>query len=339
MIIRARFYFCLFAGLSAGLCLPASASAQVSGAGWAEEMFSELKHDFGVVARGAETKTRIAIKNIYEEDVHILNVDTSCGCTAAKPDRTFLKTYETAYVTIEMDTRKFTRHKDSSVIVTFDRPQYAKVTIPVKMYVRTDVVLSPGSVNFGAVDVGSGAERGVEVAYAGRNDWKIERVEEDSDILDAEVVERNRGTGKATYDLRVTLSSDAPVGPIRERMTLITNDSANPNVPVLIEGRVEADITVTPSTVPLGKLTPGQTRMVNVVLRGKKPFEIEKIECESETEAFKVRLPKTTRSVHVLPLAVTAPNVPGEYVEKFTVTIPGRDEPITFEAVGEIAGS
>ena len=106
-------------------------------------MFEKTSHDFGVVARGSDVSYRLKLKNKYKEDVHIADVRTTCGCSAGEPNKTTLKSLEEAYVEIKMDTRKFTRRKDSNVIVTFDAPLYQEVTIPITAYIRTDVVVEP----------------------------------------------------------------------------------------------------------------------------------------------------------------------------------------------------
>ncbi|HUG93035.1 MAG TPA: DUF1573 domain-containing protein [Planctomycetaceae bacterium] len=320
--------------LAASLAGPPAASAQ----GWAEKMFDKLTHDFGVVARGAEVKHRIRIRNIYSQTVHISNVRTTCGCSAATPDQTTLAPGETASVEIEMDTRRFMRRKDSNLIVTFDQPRYAEVRIPVTTYIRSDVVLSPGSAGFGNVDAGSQAVKTLDIDYAGRSDWKLRDVKVDNAHLDARVVETRREAGRVSYQLTLTLKPTAPVGALAEQITLVTDDE-NPNIPVLVSARVEADITITPDAVSLGTVAPGQEKTFNVVVRGRKPFAIEKIECESADGAFKVRLPAVERPVHVLPMSFTPPTAPGKFTEEFTVTIAGRSEPLTFRAYGQILES
>lgn len=318
------------------LCIVPGSAAVAQELNWAQKMFEKQNIDFGVVARGADVSHRLKIKNVYEKPVHIANVGTSCGCSAAKPNKDTLAPGEEAYIEVSMDTQRFMRRKDSAVIVNFDQPLAQEVRIPLTVYIRTDVVLTPGSVNFGAVDVGAAAERKVEIAYAGREDWRIRDIQSGNSHIAAKVVETARGNGRVAYDLFVMLKPDAPVGAIRDHLTLLTDDANSPQVPVLVEGRVEADITVTPELVSLGTLAPGQSKLVNVVLRGKKPFLIDKIECEHETGAFKVRLPKDAKAVHVLPLTFVPPNEPGEIQELFTVTIPGRAEPVTFKAQGRI---
>jgi len=304
---------------------------------WAEKMFSERTHDFGVVAVGAETRYRLAIKNIYKETVHISNVRTTCGCTAAKPSRETLNSLETAYIEIEMNTLRFKHRKDSNVIVTFDAPLSAEVRIPITVYIRTDVVLNPGGVNFGAVAQGEKAERKISVAYAGRDDWKITSVRTNSKHLAARVVETSRQDGQVGYNLLVSLKATAPVGKLNQQMTLVTDDANNPYIPVLVRGTVEADITVTPPVIALGTVQPGDRKTTNVVIRGRKPFVIKTIESDSNRKAFTVRLSKSARKVHVLPLAFTAPMKPGPFTEVFTVTIAGRPQPVTFKAYGTIA--
>lgn len=303
---------------------------------WAEKMFATTKIDFGVVARGSDAVYRLKLKNIYQEDVHISNVRTTCGCSAASPSKTTLKSLEEAYVQVTMDTRKFTRRKDSNVIVTFDAPYPAEIRIPITAYIRTDVVLEPGGAVFGAVQQGEPNTRKISLSYAGRPDWKIESVEVGNPHLAVKAVETARGGGRVSYDILFAISEKAPVGGIREQINLVTDDARSPRVPILVEATVEADITVTPPIVSLGQLRPGETKRVSVVLRGRKAFAIEKIEADSDTGAFRVQLPKDARIVHVLPLSVTTPNKPGDFSETFTVTVTGRAEPLQFQAAGKI---
>jgi hypothetical protein len=80
----------------------------------------------------------------------------------------------------------------------------------------------------------------------------------------------------------------------------------------------------------------GATKTTNVVIKGRKPFKVERIECSTPDERFKVRLPEEEKIVHVLPLTFTAPMEAGEIDELFTITVPGRPEPITFRAKGRV---
>lgn len=301
-------------------------------------MFDVDRVDFGVVARGSDTVKRVKIRNLYKQVVHITDVRTTCGCSVAQPDKTTLQSLEECVVEVKMNTRKFTRRKDSNLVVTFDAPLAAEIRIPISAYIRTDVVLTPGSATFGTVDQGEGGTVTIDVAYAGRETWQIREVKSASELLEVKSQETRRENGRVNYNLVVAVKPGAPVGDFREQLVLITDDTSSPEVPVLVEGTVEADVTVTPPVLALGELTPGQTKSVRIVIRGRKPLMIDRIERDSATGGFKVRLPTSASRVHVLPLTVTAPETPGKFDEQFTVTIEGREEPVTFRAYGNITG-
>src|SRR5687768_3631663 len=60
---------------------------------WAQKMFKVTTHDFGHVAHGAKAEIAFEIQNLYEEDVHIADVRTSCGCTTPTVTKPTLKTW------------------------------------------------------------------------------------------------------------------------------------------------------------------------------------------------------------------------------------------------------
>ena len=317
---------------AASILLSPNADAQQ----WARKMFDRQKIDFGVIATGSDARQWVRIKNVYPHAVHISNVRTTCGCSAAEPEKTDLKPGEETAVEVTMNTVKFRRRKDSNVIVTFDRPQRAEVRVPITAYIRTDVVFEPGAAAFGSIEAGQAATRTITVAYAGRDDWKILDVKASSDNIEVEVTEVSRGNGQVSYKLDVHVRAGTPVGRVRQLITLVTDDSGSPNVPLLVEGLVEPDISVVPPLLALRTMRAGEQKTVRVVLRGKRPFEVEKVECTDHPECFQVKLPGDKRKVHVLPLRVTAPNEAGDFTDEFTVTVAGRPEPLTFRTTGTI---
>lgn len=314
----------------------AGSTASAQEGNWAEKMFEKRDHDFGVVARGADAKYRLKLTNKYQQAVHIASVTTSCGCTAAKPSKDTLASRETAYIEIVMDTRKFTHDKSSSVTIVVDQPQYAEVRIPIHAYIRTDVVLSPGGAEFGPISKGADETRKIAIAYAGRGNWKIKDVISKNPNVTAKVVETRRDAANVNYDLQVVVKGSTPIGELRDQLTLVTDDAGNPYIPVLVEGRVEPEYVVT-DVVAFGNLAPGEKKTMNVMVRGKNPFLIDKIESE-KTALFEVRMPLEAKKLHLVPLTLVAPTEPGTLEEELTVTIQGSGEQVTFKARGKIVG-
>ena len=142
--------------LAALLAWMAAASVGL-GQDWAKSMFDHTSKDLGVVARGAKVEHAFTLENLYIEDVHVASIRSSCGCTNPKVEKPWLKTYEKTRIVTTMDTRKFMGRKESTLTVVFDRPVPAEVRLNVYCYIRGDVVIQPGSVQFGSVPQGVSA--------------------------------------------------------------------------------------------------------------------------------------------------------------------------------------
>ncbi len=306
---------------------------------WARKLLDTSKIDFGVIATGSDSKRIIRLKNVLDQPVHIQNVTTTCGCSVATPSKRTLQPGEEAEIEVAMNTRRFKRRKDSNVLVTFDLPSFATVRIPITAYIRTDVVFEPGMVQFGPVEQGEAATQQIHVAYAGRPDWVIRDLKVDNPHLAATARELSRNGGRVDYVLDITLKDSAPMGRLRDLVILVTDDEASPYVPLLVEANVEPEITVTPATIALATLRPGESKATRIVVRSrsKTPFEIERIESASGGEAVKYRRPAGKSPVHVVPITVTAPMKPGRFEEEYAVWIAGRPAPVRFKVTGEIA--
>jgi hypothetical protein len=307
--------------ISLSVFLGAASSGKAEEQDWAKAMFSETSHDFGVVAAGAKVEYKFTIENIYEEDAHIKSVQSSCGCTTAKIDKQSLKTWDKAELTavVNTDTRQFYGRKDTTITVKFDLPFEAEVQVHVHAYIRRDVVVLPGAVQFGAVSQGATMEKKVSISYAGRDDWRIERIESPNPYLECQLAEVSREGGKVKYNLTVTLKPNAPAGYIQDQLVLVTND-VNPRaalVPVAVEGIISQALSVRPSPLFLGVIETGQTITKPLVVQGKTPFRITAV--RASDPRFRCKLPEGPNSVHLLPVTFEAKDASGKITGKIHI--------------------
>ena len=79
--------------------------------------------------------------------------------------------------------------------------------------------------------------------------------------------------------VNVTLSPETPEGRFEEKIFFITNDREGfREIPYLVQGVVGQPITVTPATVFLGFLQPGESSPVkSATVSGSRPFTVTKI--------------------------------------------------------------
>jgi len=286
---------------------PCFAAQSAAAQEWARKMFPVREHDFGTVARGAKTEFEFPLENLYMEDVHIAGIRSSCGCTSpwVKGGKDTLKTYENGAIVAHINSDRFLGRKGATLTVTFDKPYPAQVQLHVRAYIRSDVVVEPGSVELGEVEQGQAAEQQVRVHRMGGGAWRVLDVKTENPHLKADV--RPSANGRpGWYDLSVKLSEDAPVGYIRDHVLLVTNDPGAREIPVAVEGRVQSSITVSPSSLFLGVVHPGQQVTKQLVVRGKKPFRILKISCEDGSFEFKTPGPNVARPLHLIPVTFTA---------------------------------
>ncbi|MBT6920405.1 MAG: DUF1573 domain-containing protein, partial [Planctomycetaceae bacterium] len=114
----------------------ASSAPSVSAQEWAKKMFSVTSHNFGTVAKGSKTEFRFVYRNLYEEDVHVSSVRTSCGCTQPAITKKLIETHETGEIVAVFNTRTFLGQHGATLTVTFDQPFQAEVQLRVAGNVR-----------------------------------------------------------------------------------------------------------------------------------------------------------------------------------------------------------
>lgn len=288
----------------------AAASSTLSAKEWAQKMFKVTRHDFGHVAHGSKTDFSFEITNCYQEDVHIADVTTSCGCTTPTITKNTLKTWEKGAIIATFNTRSYTGQRNATIKVVIDKPFYAEVQLTVGGYIHNDVDFEPGSVSFGDVDQGTASQKEITVTYYGRSSWRIKDVRSANDHLEVELGEAMKLADRIVYKMKVKLKDGAPAGYLHDSLSLITDDQRLPSVPVSVEGRIIPPLTVSPSSLFVGVLEPGAKVTKQLVIRSKKPFKILSVKCSDESFQFKTG--PDSKTVHLVPVTFTAGDKPGE---------------------------
>jgi hypothetical protein len=340
-------------------------SAPIAAEDWGDKMFDRPKIKFGTVARLADTTFTVTVKNPYAEEIQITSLTTSCGCISWTEQAPIsIASRAERVLTIRLDTVRHVGEKRVKAIVGLLEPvkgSTSTVTLPVEGRIRDDFEVRPSSVAFGTVDLGSGYTQRISINYQGHAGWKLSSAKVENAHLTTQIVEKARNNGTIQYDVVVELKPDAPAGTLRDRLILTTNEAGSSEIAIPVEARVENDIVVTDAQ--FGMVTIGQSKSITVMLRGKKAFEIEKVEqithegkekaalrgndqptvsttIESSTndliDTFKTEFASGVTQLHMLTLTMTPPNEAGMFDETFAVTIRGRKLPVTFHTKGRI---
>ncbi len=283
-----------------GLICVASTAASVAHADqWGQKLFSETHHHFGTVSRNAKTEHSFVIENCFEEDVHIAAVRSSCGCTNPVLTKKTLKSWEKGEVIAQFNTRSFIGTKTAEITVVIDRPYYAEVKLTVGGTIRSDIVVEPGEVRFGDVELGTKKVVDLKISYAGRRDWKISDIRGNSEQIEVRLDPVQRNGSMTNYVLHITLKDNTPVGELSDELIVVTNDEKNEQFTLPVNARVIPPVSISPTFVALGDVGKGKSIQNKLIVRSKKPFSITGVDCVDGRFDFK--LPEGLKTIHVIP--------------------------------------
>jgi hypothetical protein len=291
------------------------AEQQVFAASWGDDMFAVKTHNFGNVALGSEAVYRFEMVNVFQEDIRILGVYSSCGCTTPSASTKVLKSEEKGAIIAKLNTDgRFLRDKGATLTVNLETVVEGltvreTVQLSVKGYIRPDVVLTPGSVEFGSVNEGQSATQTVQLTYSGRSDWALTAVNRSNPLIYAKADEVKRYGGEVSYLVTVMLRKDAPAGYIKDVLRFTTNEEkAGTHQPVEIELPIQAvvkqPLRVTPSPMMIGLLAAGDSVAKNIVLRNDKPFKITGI--DSADKRFRFTFSEQASSIQLVSVLFSA---------------------------------
>jgi len=317
---------------------------------WGTNLFATHRHDFGRVALGADAEFRFELTNIYNHELRLVGTRSSCSCVLPRLSTQILQPGEAGAVIARLNTTgQHLRSKSSVLTVQLEMvvngiQRRDTVQLFVSGYIRPDVLLTPGSVEFGAVSEGTSAVRTLLLEHTGRPGWALTRIERSLPFIHARAEEIRREHGDVTYRITATLLENAPPGYVRDILRFTTNElqpgRAEPvEVTVPIHGVVTATIQAKPSPIQIGILAPGETAVKNIVIRSETPFRITNV--AASDNRFRFAFSEQASTVQLISVSFSARQMfPGQSQEIAEVihisTNDPRQEIIAVNAFGRV---
>jgi hypothetical protein len=299
------------------LLILAWAAGAAPAATWADSLFEELSKDFGSVPRGPVLTHQFKVTNNTGKQLAISNVRVSCGCVSAQAIRNVLQPGEETSIQARMDTTRFSGVKNVTIYVQFSQPSYEEVRLWVQANGRDDFAVQPDSMAFGAVKRGSAPMQSVNVVFYGDGASQITDVRTESNYIQPTIKQIRRTQTDVVYQLSASVRGDAPVGKWYSDLWLTTNNASMPRIRVPLTIEIESALSVSPDNLVIGPLKVNQEGERRVMVKGVKPFKIEKI--EGADAVLTVRDSATDeRAIHVLTVRVK-PTQAGDVQRKIRI--------------------
>ena len=245
------------------------------------------------------------LTNRLAEPITILNLRPSCGCTSGKASASMVNPGASAVIEARMDTRNFLGVKATTLFITLVSAsgREAEVRLGVTSTILADIVLNPGSIDFGTVMKGETPSHALSIDRIGAPGWRFERMVSASRVLSAQLVETRRDAkGDVSYTLTVGIKQDAPAGLVRDEIRLLSNDRETPSIPVMVTATVRGELSAAPSLLTMGEVSSSAGKQGRFIIRASRPFTITTV--EGTGDGFSVEPPDAVRkTMHVLTVA------------------------------------
>lgn len=307
--------------LTFGPLVPGNAFAEEN---WAKKMFTETDHDFRTVGRGTTAEHYFKFENLYEENVHVSAVRSSCGCTTPTVSKDTLATHETASIVAKFNTSTFIGAKAATITVVFDQPYYAEVQLQVRGNIRTDITFDPPEMDFGQTKVGETKTRSIKITHRGNSQWRIQDVRSHCSDLAVKLSAPQTKPGVVEYEMQVRMKESMSEGDIHEQLTLVTNDSQFPTIEMAVAGQVRSTVSVSPAAVSLGTTTAGEITSKRLLVRADEPFAIREVRCADKRFTFEI--PEGKKNIQFVQMTFTAGDSADQITQKIEIVtdLPGE---------------
>jgi len=310
----------LIAGLALGF---QTAAAQ----DWVATALPERSFDFGTVARGSKILHSFKLLNRTNQEIHIADWRTKCGCTEVRVGSREIPPGTQTVIEAVLDTTRFQGYKASGLTLVIDRPNFVEVDLNLSCFIQSEIILNPGQVDFGIVHRGSKPTVLLTMNYNGvRPDFAVARMQTRTGDVTAKV--QRSSEGNSQFILSAVLSPTLGTGVFRDQITLFTNDPGAPAIPISVSANVQSDVTVSPSVLNLGRVRPGDVIKKTILVRSSRPFKLLELKA-SKNDLSATPDPDGPRPLHTVNLTFKVPALSGPYHAVCEIATDLKDEPAT----------
>ena len=235
-------------------------------------------YDVGTVYKGEDVTHSFSIRNGGDTPLHLVEVQSSCGCTVIKYDEV-IEPGSSGRVEATLDTSNLSGPIAKSVAVLTNDSTNPKLNLVVKANVKVRVMAEPTYARFMSV-YGQGEQHTtIAVSSKEMQDFRVEEVRSPYPFLKAEYQRQpselgNESGSSDAWLIDLTLASQPPVGPLADFVIVRTNHPAMPELKIPVSGFVRPVLAVSPRIADFGKVELLRAQMTSLEVRNLSGDEI-----------------------------------------------------------------
>jgi len=248
--------------------------------------------DFGTVAKGEKIEWSFKVKNTGTSDLEIIAAKPTCGCTVADFDK-IIKPGATGKVSAHVDTTNFAGPITKSIALETNDPTAPSAQVTITAVVKPFVDAYPaGFLRYNLLQ-GDVEKQSVTLYSDETEPFQITKIESPQDWIKvefkksegADLVQNIGRDAQNQYKVDVTLGGpDARIGPIAEKIHILTNSKHQPEYWVSISGVVRPTFRVEPTMLNFGEVAPTDAAASRTIvlrsnnLKTPETFQVTKVE-------------------------------------------------------------
>ncbi len=246
--------------------------------------------DFGEAPQNDKVEHSFEIVNKGDAQLEITNVQPTCSCTAAMPEKRFLQPNEATNIKAVFETKTFQGPITKTITVMCNDPTTPTLSLTISGKVLQPFHVTITELNYGMIKKGQPMEpKSFEIMTGGSG--TITDARSDNPQVKAAFEPLPASSRMKGYKITVTVDGSLPVGQLRSMVTLTTDVPAQRALTVPVIAMVEGEINVKPRTFNFGKVKKGDgtTKIVEIEKSGAPDLKIEGVEVKPEG-AFTAKL-------------------------------------------------
>ncbi len=198
----------------------------------------EMKYDFGNIKEGKLVTHEFKVKNIGTENLKLIKINTSCGCTAVLTKKTNIAPKDSTYFRIEFNTYRRIGPQKKHIYVFSNDPKnkQVRVTFTANIIKKTEaerlkenvplIKLETDFVDFGDVERGKILHREIGVKNIGKKTLMIQYLRSSCSCLSAYESTKYIKPGE-TGKIIIDYDTTDRLGKMSRTITIISNDPYN----------------------------------------------------------------------------------------------------------------
>jgi len=199
--------------------------------------FDEITFDFGTMYQQEEVSQSFVFRNVGAVPLKILNVRSTCGCTAALPDKRELAVGEEASIKTTFRSGAMRNRVTKHVYVDTNDPAQPRVTLTITGEIKVEIKVSPRGIYIGKLNLGETMYRTIELIPVDVADFSILEVSANDPAVRVDKPVRLKGENQG-YRLTVHFGPAKEPGRVSAKITVLTDLPHTKELRISVYGKV-----------------------------------------------------------------------------------------------------